>query len=223
MSGHLDPAHLGDLKAAPATDVRHAHLRECARCRALLRAHDDFVGDAPPAAGARLAEAERALGDWIAREIGGVPRPAAPARRKWLDGWWAPAARPALALACAAAIAGATLLLMQARGPQPVVLRGAGPAARGAVVELLAPELVGGAVTLHWRAAREADAYRVRFFSLGLEEIGRAGPTIQTSITVPLQQAAPGARAGDAVLYRVIALARGDEIAVSALGTLRLR
>jgi len=223
MSAHLDPDRLGELHAAAPDDPRRRHLRECARCRALMRAHDDFVGDAPAPAGARLAEAEQALGAFLEREIGhGRPAPA-PARPAWLDRLWTPAARPAWAFACAAVIAGGALLVLQARGPQPVVLRGAPPVAPGSELELLAPEFEGDAVMLHWRPAREADSYLVRFFSVGLEEIGRAGPTPEPSITVRLQDAAPGTRPGEAVLYRVVALARGDEVGTSALGTLRAR
>ena len=220
MNAHLDPARLDELQTAPPDDPRRAHLRDCSRCRALLRAHDDFIGEAPAPAGARLAEAERALGAFLEREIAN-PRPApAPARPSWLDWLWAPAVRPAWAVAVAVLVAGGALLLMRSGDPRPVVLRGAPPVAPGSELELLAPGIEGDAVTLRWRAAHEADAYVVRLYSIGLEEIGRVGPTAQTSITVRLSEKAPGARRGEQVLYRVVALTRGDEIGNSALGTI---
>jgi len=223
MSAHLDADRLGELHDAAPDDPRRRHLLECARCRALMRAHDDFVGDLSAPAGARLVEAERALGAFLEREIGHWRPAPASARPAWIEWLWTPAARPAWAFACAAVIAGGTLLVIQARGPSPVVLRGAPPVAPGSELELLAPEFEGDAVMLHWRPAQEADAYLVRFFSEGLEEIGRAGPTPEPSITVRLSEAAPGAGRGEAVLYRVVALARGDEVGTSALGTLRVR
>ena len=224
MTAHLDAATLDELRDAPASDPRREHLRDCARCRAMMRAHDDFVESRAVPAGARLAEAERALSAFIEREIGpaSLPVRGRPRVSIW-DRLLAPAARPAWALAAFALLAGGALIVTRARAPEPVVLRGAPPVAPGAELELLPQEKTGDAVTLRWRPAREADAYLVRLYSVELDEIGTLGPLGSPSATIRPRDVAPGVKPGGTVLSRVVALTRGDEIGASALGTLEVR
>ena len=214
----IDATALDMLRTLPESDPRRLHVQGCARCRALVESYALFLS--PPDLDAAHADAaDRTFDALRVRLLDGAPTPAPTARRgTWRD-WFAPALRPAWALAVLTLVAGGALVASRMQTPTAsAVLRGAndGALALGAA----SPQADGG-VTLRWKTLPAADAYDVAFYSLALAELGRVSAGRQTTFRVPAASLPAAYAKGDAVLYRVIASHGGDEIARSPVGTLR--
>jgi hypothetical protein len=88
---------------------------------------------------------------------------------------------------------------------------------------LRAPELLEpGRLRLGWQPVEGADSYRVLLFDANLEELVRldAGPA--TTLTLQTDSVEGLPVAGTLVLWQVVALRRGDELARSRPAGLRL-
>jgi len=89
-------------------------------------------------------------------------------------------------------------------------------AQREGEIALSAPEKgPGGSLALHWSAAPEAERYAVVFVSPDLTEIARVEDLAEPSLDLSGASLPPGLDPGSDVLYRVVAMRGGDEIARS--------
>jgi hypothetical protein len=190
--------------------------------RAQLRALRAFETPDDVPEGARVAEAERVLGDVLEREVVGpgvahhgrersstAARPSAtrtPARM-----------RPALALAFAAlvvVIGGAWLVASRERGPATEPVMRGGPTTDEALTTGSHP-LPDGSLRLEWAATPGADAYTVVFLSPELVEVGRLTALRDNHLDLHRDSLGRGLSSGVAVLWRVHAMRGADEIARS--------
>jgi len=223
----IEPEALDETLALPEDDPRRMHLATCPKCRALLASHALFLaaegGDAP-----HVARADAQLTAFRERMLGIEPAatPAAPARRampasgSWWQAMFAPAMRPAWAVATIAVVAVAAALWMRGAPPVDTTLRGG----TAEPMALHSPDYrPDGGVEISWEPFAGADHYEVRFFSTALTEIGRA-PQVTTNAAQIASSGLPrDSTNSGVVLYRVFALHGGDEIAHSPVGTLQER
>jgi hypothetical protein len=217
---------IGDILALPEDDPRRAHLETCPRCRALvvshrefLAAHDDESAYGEPESRRLDAARERLLAE--PRPASAHRRSAAPVGGAWWDRWFAPALRPAWAIALVVIAAGVVLYAARPRTPgSEPVLRGGG----SEPMRLSEPELrPDGGVVLRWRSEAGAERYEVHFYSTSLVEVGQRVAGADTSVTLAPADLPEVYRAGGVLLYRVRAMRGGDAIATSVTGALRRR
>jgi hypothetical protein len=211
------------ILALPEGDPRLAHAEECPACRALLLSYKKFMAPGGEAGVTERDDAARRLADFIAKEIaapgsGAGGEKVVPFRRK-LTTWFAGGKlRPALALAAVVALVVIVPLIGRGPGDAPItgVLRenGSAPALRGEV-----SVLSDGRVELTWDPVEEADAYRVVLYGADLEEAARFDVAGRSSLTVDPEGISPSGGSGT-LLYRVLALRGGDEVARSELRVL---
>jgi hypothetical protein len=209
--------------ARPAGDPRRRHVETCPRCRARALSLREFVTMPEDVPGALLAEADANLAAVLRRELALDPS-AAPAsdasavrRPRWGTPW-----RMVFAGVAFAAVALVSVRAIQRRMVEETpVMRGTheGTAAAPEALRAVPGE---GQVTLTWSAAAGADDYQVTLYSADLTEIVRLPPTADTKVVVTHADLPPPAAAGTLALWRVTARAQGDELGVSAPGTLRL-
>jgi hypothetical protein len=133
--------------------------------------------------------------------------------------WLAPVPRPALAVATiVAALVVSALAVTRPWQPRPSVIRGT-PRIE---LALDAPRYDSdGGVRLSWRGSPGSESYVVRFFSVGLEPIGEVPAGPESALNLSPSQLPQTFSRGESVLYRVVALRGGDELATSAAGTIR--
>jgi hypothetical protein len=213
----IEAEALDAVLALPESDPRRAHLRGCPRCHALAESYAMFMAPADSHA-AHADDADRAFDALRANLLAGSSASAPSLRRSTWRDWFAPALRPAWALAALTILAGGALLLPRLQSSAPShVLRGAD----NAPMTLSPPAAQDGGVKLAWKAYPTADAYTVVFYSPALEELGRVDAGAQPVFVVPAARLPQAYAQGGAVLYRVIASRGGDEIARSSVGTLR--
>ena len=222
---------LGDVLALPASDPRRAHLDTCPRCRALVLSYEAFLSPDPEHAALYGAAEKQALDAERERLLGtpsGDAGPAAGRRRGEPTGtataWWtplfAPRLRPAWALAAVAVVA--TLVVLLPRGRDAEL----GREVRGLADRPLAlaePVFDAGSVRLAWRGAAGAERYEVRFFSAALEPVASVDAGADTTVSVTAERLPAAFGRGELVLYRVVALLDGDELAVSETRPLQER
>ncbi len=77
-------------------------------------------------------------------------------------------------------------------------------------------------VRIQWSTFPGASRYQVRFFSMDMDEVARHEAGTENAFTLDLREVWRPVAPARAVLWRVVALRDGDELAVSALQTLRL-
>lgn len=212
----IDAEALDAVMSLPESDLRRAHLRECPRCHALAESYAMFLAPADTRA-AQADDADRAFDALRAQLLAGSSASAPALRRSTWHEWFAPALRPAWALAALTILAGGALLLPRLQSSAPShVLRGADSAA----MALVAPAAQDGGVKLAWKAFATADDYTVVFYSPALEELARIDAGAQPIIVVPAARLPKAYVQGGAVLYRVVANRGGDEVARSSVGTI---
>lgn len=212
----IEAEALDAVLALTESDPRRAHLRECPRCHALAKSYAMFLAPVDSRA-THADDADRAFDALRAQLLAGSSSAAPSLRRSTWRDWFAPALRPAWALAALTILAGGALLLPRLQSSAPShVLRGADTAA----MALAPPAAQDGGVKLAWKAFVTADDYTVVFYSPALEELGRADAGAQASIIVPATKLPAAYAQGGAVLYRVLANRGGDEVARSGVGTL---
>ncbi len=81
---------------------------------------------------------------------------------------------------------------------------------------------VQSVVRIQWSSFPGARRYEVRFFSMDMEEVARHEAGSGNAFTLDLREAWRPVAPARAVLWRVVALRNDEELAVSALQTLRL-
>ncbi len=218
----LDPADLDDLLAAPADDPRHAHVRDCPRCRALVSEYASFLAADSKHPGLDAADAKARLDRFRSELFAEAPvvrRVVAPRRPSFFEALVATFSRPVPAVALLAAVSAIAWFAPRALTPgsREVVLRGGSTAdAREQVIVSAPKSLSDGALVLEWRQVPEATGYEVRFYSVALEELKRIGPAPAISAIVPAADVrALRAAHGESVLCRIVALRNDEEIAHS--------
>ncbi len=219
----------------PEGDTGRAHVERCPRCQARLIDLNAFLRPATEAEIPGLASVERRMAAALEAEMerdaaSAAPRPvpsgpadtasARPTRTGALVHLWN---RPAWVMAAAAAalvmVAGVFALWPHAPGGD--ALRGtSGPGnAANRQVHVFPARIEGARAILRWRAVPGADSYLVSLFGSDLAERGRLGPLAGTAIGLPLDTLAAGGGPAGPLVWQVIALRAGDELARSALQT----
>ena len=225
---------LAEILVLDPSDPRRVELESCPHCAARLLSFGSFLepGDPPPEA--NLSDARRRILQALAsaqdretmpnRERG--PR----ARRSFLIlpnwfGW-----KPALALAGTLAVAAIVLHVTGVRSPRsPMserVVRGpALPAAsmtKNGTRLLPATFLPNGGCTLRWTRVENGDAYVVVFHWADLSEVLRLPVRSDTFLTLSPDDVRRLGHSGEAMLWRVSVLSKGDEIFASTPGVMRI-
>jgi hypothetical protein len=211
---------LDDVLALAERDPRRRHLETCPRCRSLVDAYALYraADNAPHEAGAaQLTDADRRLTQALEREIA----PAAPVRAErrrdsWFERLFQPAMRPAWGLAAVALVLVTVSLWPRTAGREgEITLRQDGGTTTAFTIE--GARANGERIVVAWSEQPGAEAYRLRFYSADLVEVGRldVGPVREVSLArdslgfVPQDPLRP-------LLVRVFALSGGDEIGASA-------
>lgn len=236
--GCIAEESLGEVLSLPEADKRRAHLDSCPRCRALAVGYRQFLEPTAAAAHSYGTAEETHLTAFRERLSGGTAGAAsadaapvgaadlsAETRLRDTDGasWWshifAPSMRPAWGLVAVAVLFGGLWLgpKIRPQGTEPV-LRG-GTTAALAIGEVVT--LPDGGLRLSWQPHPEAERYELRFFSTALAEISRRDAGTEPAMTIVAGDMPEAYRAGEVVLYRVVALKGGDELESSAPGSLQ--
>ena len=221
----FEPEELGQILALPEKDPRARHLRECPRCRSLVRAYREFAAPTEGVpAGADLVAARATLMEKVEAEIHARrPRPTTSrGENPMMSLWRKLTSQPALAGAVVVLVVIGTLWFARPtdNGTAPVLRGREDPAVKN-FGTLEARRAADGARILSWQTVPEADSYEVTFFTAGLEEIGHesvAGP----SLTLTRERMEAWAAGGDVILWRVTALRGGDPVGSSPVSTLAL-
>jgi hypothetical protein len=214
----IKPEDLGGVAdLAPDHPVR-LHLSSCARCQARWKAYLSFLADKDPIPGARDEAAGEVLAGLIDLQFG-TAAPVRRVRRSPFDRWKG----RFLILTPAAAVIVVALLILghgeRGRAPEQV-LRGPETAAIfGLEIPVVQPD---GRLRLAWRALAGADAYRVRVFNTGLDRVFESPAQSETTLVLTPSEFRPAGPPGSPLLWRVIALRRGEEMGMSDAGTLRM-
>lgn len=222
------PLDLDALAAMPADDARLAALPPHERAR--IAAYREFLREPSDLPAAQLADADARLGEALDDAMGvgaAAPSPRIATRdvggsiAERLAGWFTPASGPVWAVAALLMLS--VGLWNVSRGPVPAPRE---PVMRGAEGDAIAVEhdVVGeGQIELDWRGGGIGVTYEVRWFdAAGLEERGRTELGPRTRLRLRHNRLPEGLRSGDQVVYQVVALRDGDEIARSRSTSLRL-
>lgn len=200
---------LAELLDVDLADPRCAHVRDCVRCRNLLARLREFQTPAAALPPAEVAAAERQMAQALERAQRRVV--VTPRSAWWRRSWWYPALS-------AAVFAAVIFTAYQFIGPSapggPGTLRGKPNSA-----EILAPEapqlLADGGLRFAWQRSPEGESYAIVFFDLHLNELARFAPTGETTFALAPADVAGLGASGEQVLWQIVALRRGVEIAQS--------
>lgn len=212
---------IAEVLELPEDDPRALHVAGCPRCGALLVSYRDFVKAAAPP-DADLCEANARLSAFLDANVRGVGRDGAIARGpSLLDRVRGVIAmRPALA-GVLIVLLSVTVLWWQPWQPdEPRILRSA--TVSGDLILEMAEVIDRDTVRLSWRGLGGADRYEVRIFAPDLSPVAVLGPFEDTSCVVDLGGAYPDGASGMRLLWRVIALQKGDEIEASRAGSFEI-
>lgn len=116
------------------------------------------------------------------------------------------------------------LALLDPRDPRPPSLS-TGPVAALDVLGSIEPNPdnpVLSVLRVQWNTFLDANAYEVRFFSLDMREVGRHPAGSDNAVMLDLEQVWKPVAPARAILWRVVALRDGEDVAASSLQTLRL-
>ncbi len=209
---------LGEIAELDPNHPRRAHAESCTRCRSLLIELQEFRDPQAPPSGARPHEAERHLRAVLEGALRRAPA------RSWMARFaqtlWKPSLRPAWgALAAVAAVLAVVTIVQRDRMPDTIVVRDIDPSAPHTPVLNPPKILETDKFQLSWRPVRDADAYRVLFFDVGLDEVARLEAGSDTVITISSNDLPP--HEGQ-LLWQVAALRQGDTIGLSRPGGLGL-
>lgn len=204
-------------------DPRRAHLEDCPRCSARRIALQSFLTMEPLPEGIDLDEARKRLSLAVRRqaaeaEFAGRRKPATLRGLLLLPRW-----KPALGLA-AALVLGTILIrsTLDRRTDSEILLRGDGATEQALV---LLPPVAGsdGSIVLSWRKAPGAETYLVMIYGPDLAEIARFETGSDTTLALPPARLSGLGPRGTVIFWRVATLQHGDQVSLSAPGTLRLR
>lgn len=215
----IDIDRIPEVLELPADDPRRRHLSECPRCSSVLLSYQAFL-EAEALPGSDTADAEarlRASVQSMIEESSGDPSMARSVRER--PGFLAEIVRgfflrPAW-VAAALVIIAAGIMLWRPWVQDRPALRGTSPESElGRPLGLEAPQLLeDGNLRLAWQPLEGADSYHVCLYDRDLSELIRFGPVSET--TLVLRRSMLPADAPATMLWRIIALDEGDEIAVS--------
>jgi len=209
----------------PSDDLRRVHVEMCPRCSAFLASYQSFVNE-EAVAGADPDDAHARLTAFVASEIGAPQETAAGAKGPTRKGFLSRVTeglfmRPAW-VAAALVVVAAGVLWWAPWTTDETVLRGSKPADVSQPLVLSEPQkLSAGGVRLEWTSMSGADSYQVVLYDKDFNEIARLEPTNRTTLDIDrsmLPSDSPGS-----LVWRVVALQRGDEIGASDPAFLELR
>jgi len=216
----IDIELIPDTLELPSDDSRRRHVETCSRCSAVLASYQAFMkeetvaGADPEAAHTRLtAFVESEIG--VTREEGESPARSSDPPRKGLlsrvTGTFF--MRPAMA-AAALVIVAAGVLWWRPWAPEEIVLRGSTPAGEIQPLVLSAPQILSeDEVVLDWTPMDGADSYQVHLYDEDLNTIVLFEPTVETTLVI--SRSVIPADAPGVLIWRVVALQKGDEIGSS--------
>jgi hypothetical protein len=208
-------------------DPRQRHLADCPLCRARLAAYRTFLEDSPPLPGSRPEEAAAHLEKFIENVLHGGAEPAGSrgepgfrARMRLGIGW-----RRGLVLAATAAAAVILIVVLvplRDGGRRRIApLRGPEPSATGESALTARPAFIrNGSIVFSWSPVPEADGYEIHLFDTALDETARFDAGTDTSMQIRIAEIP---RTDALLLWRVVALREGGEVARSHLTSLDLR
>ena len=201
----------------PTTDPRRAHVAQCPRCGALLDAYARFIEPGAEADAPHVAHADARLSAFLARTIGAAPEAVrTPTRTSWWAARFAPAMRPAFGFVVAAIVLGGIVVWPRLAEYGPAeVLRGGSTDPNAPALHVRSAGLGVDGLHLAWNAVPGADAYEVRVYSERLDEIARLNANGDTVLTVSPSALPFRPAAGQSLLVRVDARARGELLASS--------
>lgn len=228
---------IAELAHLDETDPRRVEAMRSPRTRALLATYQDFLEQPPaePLPGANLLDADRRLAEALDRELAlpaavvGEPGAATTEprralkdepRRGLLELLFAPALRPAFALAAVVLVAGAVWMgTSQRRTPaDEPVMRGDAAGSFRAQIQSQAE----GRATLTWTTVTGADHYELRFYAQDLSERGRVDLGPETRVELLAGQLPVGLLSGEVMLWQAFAMKGQDVLAESPTATIRL-
>jgi hypothetical protein len=227
-NGCIDIERIPEALELPAENAMRRHVETCPRCSAILASHQAFM-KVESVAGADPDNAGLRLNAFLASEIG-TPRekagfafdPKAPSLKRFLSRLTASFfMRPAWITALFAIIA-AGLLLWRPWESEPTVLRSSRSTDVLRPLTLSAPQaLSGGRFRLEWTPMAGADSYSVRLYDMELNAITQLEPTSVTVLVI--DRSMLPADTPNVLIWRVVALQRGDEIGLSDPAHLKLQ
>ncbi len=214
----IDIERIAEVLELPDDDPRRRHLDECPRCSALLLSFQAFLeaeeipGSDPVDAGERLSSFIQSK---IAKTLSDTSMSGtAPERPGFLAEIVQSLFRRPVWVMASLVIVAAGMMLWKPWVEDPLVLRGTISAETGTPLDLAAPQtLEDGSTQLSWVPLDGADSYEVRLYDESLSEIARFGPVTETTFILDhsmLPDSTPAA-----MLWRIVALEEGDEIAAS--------
>jgi hypothetical protein len=218
---------LAEVMRLPGSDPRRQHVDECPRCRARAALYQRFLDPGALPAGANLEDARRRMSAALEREIAGASADVGKAGRRpsffeAIRPFFQPVWRPAMGIV---GVAAAVLLIVRLTGtPGPgdgsPVLRERATASRAIPVLLQPIHAADHAIVLHWKSAREADAYQVILFGTDLREKARYSAAADTFLRLAPERLS---ELPQSLFWAVAALRGGDEIGRTQPLTLDLR
>jgi hypothetical protein len=208
----IDVERIGDLSGLPEDHAARRHVKECPRCRSLWMSYQSFV-KAAASPDADLEWARRQLAATIRRSAQEHPAGAPPSSRLSLRERWSVLLRPAPLVAAAALVVVAAVLWWRGGGPEAPVMRGGEAAGPGLVLN--AAEVTATEIHFSWSAVPGADAYEVRLFDDGLDEVHHAGPVTAPEVVLD-RSALPALAPGTSLTWRVLARRGGDVVETSS-------
>jgi hypothetical protein len=212
----IDVEKIGEVIDLPEDHPRRRHAQTCPRCRSLVESYVEFM-KAEHVEGSGLEKARGALDARIRQraERWAPTQTSALSRAPWWRGLLKPAP---LVAGLAAAIA--AVIVVTSRGPEQEVLRD--DATQSQPFSLNDAHVdATGAIRLSWTAMAGADGYEVRIYGPDLSEVYRAPSTTETSAVIDRAALPANLPATLDLTWRVYALSGGDEIEVSAPGSIR--
>lgn len=213
----IDVEKIGEVVDLPEDHPRRRHAQTCPRCRSLVESYLEFM-KAEHVEGSRLEKARGALDARIRQnaERWEPTRTSALSRAPW----WRGLLKPVPLLAGVAVAAIAAVIAVTSRGPEPEVLRDDASHAQPFSLNDAHVD-ASGAIHLSWSAMAGADGYQVRIYGPDLSEVYRLPETRETRAVVDRTALPDQLPATLDLTWRVYALSGGDEIEVSAPGSIR--
>jgi len=221
----MDIERIPDVLDLPEDDSRRRHVEGCPRCSVILASYRAFMRE-EAVAGTDPENADARLTAFLASKIGAPGQAAATAKNESVSKrllscfTQAVSLRPVWVSALLVIVA-AGLWWWQPWTQDRTVLRGSTPAALPQPLGLKAPEkLSGGATRLEWTPMTGADSYQVCIYDRDLKMVSRLRPAHETTLVV--DRSMLPADAPSTLIWRVVALERGDEIGWSDPAPLEL-
>jgi hypothetical protein len=224
----IDVERIPEVLKLRADDPERRHVETCPRCSAILASYRAFM-KAEIIAGSDPDDADTRLTAFLTSKIG-APQDATEdvtgaedlSRKGFLpriiEGFFM---RPAWVAALLLIIV-AGVFLWRPWTSEQTVLRGSSQVGVPQPLTLSAPQkLPGDRVRLEWTPMAGADSYQVRLYDKYLNGIARLEPTHETELII--DRSMLPIETPDELIWRVVALKRGDEIGSSDPASLVLR